>query len=288
MEIITSYTFKVVALASLLLSISTALIGSVNVFKKQSLIGDAIGHASYPGIILAFMLFKSRNPFILLIGAGVLGGFAYYLIQKSGRNTVVSLDGNLAIFLSGFFGLGMVLKTYIQGNAKFAGASQAGLDTYIFGQTSFLLEIDLQMIAVVTVICVVLFALFYKEIKLYLFDREFATVAGLPVELMDRLILFMNILVISIGLKSVGALLISSFLIIPVIAAEQWSNKFINVLIISCVLSIASSLIGNYLSFTGNGIATGPTIVLCSCLFAFLSMLFGKRSHIYKKIRKIK
>lgn len=288
MEILNSYTFKIVALASVLLSVASSLVGSINVFKKQSLIGDAIGHASYPGIILSFMIFKSRNPLVLLIGAGTVGAFAYYLIQKSERNTSIPLDANLAIFLSGFFGLGMVLKTYIQGNESFAGASQAGLDTYIFGQTSFLLEMDLIMIAVVTAVCIILFGLFYKEIKLYLFDREFSSVVGLPIKLMDGLILLMTMLVISVGLKSVGALLISSFLIIPVIAAEQWSDKFINVLVISCSLSVISSLIGNYLSFAVNGLATGPTIVLTSCLFAFLSMLFGKRSSIYRKIRKTK
>ncbi len=286
MEILNSYTFKIVALASVLLSVASSLVGSINVFKKQSLIGDAIGHASYPGIILSFMIFKSRNPLILLIGAGTVGAFAYYLIQKSERNTSIPLDANLAIFLSGFFGLGMVLKTYIQGNESFTGASQAGLDTYIFGQTSFLLEIDLIMIAVVTAVCIILFGLFYKEIKMYLFDREFSSVVGLPIKLMDGLILLMTMLVISVGLKSVGALLISSFLIIPVIAAEQWSDKFINVLVISCSLSVISSLIGNYLSFAVNGLATGPAIVLTSCLFAFLSMLFGKRSSFYKKTRK--
>lgn len=283
MKIIGSYTFNIVAAASVLLSIATSLIGSINVFKKQSLIGDAIGHASYPGIIISFMVFKSRSPFVLLMGAGLLGGFAYYLIQKSEKHTTIPLDGNLAVFLSGFFGLGMVLKTYIQGNARFARASQAGLDAYIFGQTSFLLELDLVMIAIVALACVLYFTLFYKEIKLYLFDREFSTVIGLPTKLMDTLFLFMTILVISVGLKSVGALLISSFLIIPVIAAEQWSNKFFNVLIISCFLSITSSLIGNYLSFTGEGVATGPVIVLISCIFAFLSMMFGKQSRIFRR-----
>ena len=286
MKIIGSYTFNIVAAASVLLSIATSLIGSINVFKKQSLVGDAIGHASYPGIIIAFMVSKSRSPFILLTGAALLGGAAYHLIQKSEKRTTIPLDGNLAIFLSGFFGLGMVLKTYIQGNARFARASQAGLDAYIFGQTSFLLELDLVMIAIVALACVLFFTLFYKEIKLYLFDREFSAVIGLPTKLMDALILVMTILVISVGLKSVGALLISSFLILPVIAAEQWSDKFFNVLVISCIMSMTSSLIGNYLSFAGEGVATGPVIVLISCIFAFLSMMFGKRSHIFGKRRE--
>lgn len=287
MEILTSYTFLIVTVASILLSISASLIGGVNVYKRQSLVGDAIGHASYPGIIIAFMFFQSRNPFILLIGAGLSGAFAYYLIQKSKNNTSLSLDSNLAIFLSGFFGLGMVLKTYIQGNPKFAGASQAGLDTYIFGQTSFLLEIDLLMIFIVFLITIVCFVLFFKEIKVYLFDKEFSTVIGLPIKLIDGLVLLMTILVIIVGLKSVGALLISSFLIIPTISAQQWSNKFRNVLIISSVFSLISSIIGNYLSFS-YGISTGPIIILVSALFAFFSMLFGKRSLFYQKVVKLK
>ena len=288
LDILTSYTFKVVFAGTLLLSISSALVGSLNLYKGQSLIGDAIGHSTFPGITLAFILFQSRNPLILLLGACISGGIAYYIIQKIKKNSIIELDASLAIVLSGFFGIGMVFKSYIQGNKSFTGTSQAGLEKYIFGQASYLLESDVIIIATITIICLFLMLAFYKELKLYLFDPEFAQVTGIPSRLVDMVILVLTLLVISAGIKSVGFILISSFLIIPTIIAQQWSHKFGHVLVLACIFSAISTFIGNYLSSSADGLATGPTIIVVSCIIAFFSMLFGKRSFIYHKLRRKK
>ena len=110
LDILTSYTFKVVFAGTLLLSISSALVGALNLYKGQSLIGDAIGHSTFPGITLAFILFQSRNPLILLLGACISGGIAYYIIQKIKKTSIIELDASLAIVLSGFFGLVWYVK----------------------------------------------------------------------------------------------------------------------------------------------------------------------------------
>lgn len=95
LSILTSYSFLVVALGTLLLSISAASVGCITVLKGQSLIGDAIGHSTFPGIVLAFMVFQSRNPLLLSLGALVSGGVAFFLIQLVHQGKKTGLDSIL-------------------------------------------------------------------------------------------------------------------------------------------------------------------------------------------------
>lgn len=276
MEILTSYSFRIIAMGTVLLAIVSAVVGSINVYKGQSLIGDAMGHSTFAGIVLAYMIFQTRNPIVLLIGAMLSAALAYLLIEYSNRNSKIGLDANLAIYLSGFFGLGMVLKSYIQGNPNFENASQSGLQNYIFGQAAYLLELDVKLIAIATVICLSIVLLLFREFKIYLFDREFAQIAQLPIKLMDYLVLFMTILVIGVGIKAVGAILISSFLIVPCISANQWTNKFSMVMILGAIFSSISVLIGAYISMLYTGLSTGPSIIIVSGIICGLSFLLGK------------
>ena len=276
MEILTSYSFRIIAMGTVLLAIVSTVVGSINVYKGQSLIGDAMGHSTFAGIVLAYMMFQTRNPIVLLIGAMLSAALAYLLIEYSNRNSKIGLDANLAIYLSGFFGIGMVLKSYIQGNPNFENASQSGLQNYIFGQAAYLLELDVKLIAIATVICLSIVLLLFREFKIYLFDREFAQIAQLPIKLMDYLVLFMTILVIGVGIKAVGAILISSFLIVPCISANQWTNKFSMVMILGAIFSSISVLIGSYISMLYTGLSTGPSIIIVSGIICGLSFLLGK------------
>ena len=276
MEILTSYSFRIIAMGTVLLAIVSTVVGSINVYKGQSLIGDAMGHSTFAGIVLAYMIFQTRNPIVLLIGAMLSAALAYLLIEYSNRNSKIGLDANLAIYLSGFFGIGMVLKSYIQGNPNFENASQSGLQNYIFGQAAYLLELDVKLIAIATVICLSIVLLLFREFKIYLFDREFAQIAQLPIKLMDYLVLFMTILVIGVGIKAVGAILISSFLIVPCISANQWTNKFSMVMILGAIFSSISVLIGSYISMLYTGLSTGPSIIIVSGIICGLSFLLGK------------
>ncbi|MDO5027496.1 MAG: metal ABC transporter permease [Tissierellia bacterium] len=286
LEIITSYTFIIVFLGTIMLAISGSLVGSLNLFKGQSLIGDAIGHSSFPGIIISFMVFQSRNTLVLLTGAALSGALSYYLIQKSSQHPKTSSDSNMVIFLTGFFGLGMVLKSFIQGNPSFSKSSQSGLDNYIFGQASYLLESDLYIIFAILLISLALILLFYKELKVYLFNPEYARVTGVPTKLIDFIILFMTIIVISVGIKAVGSILISSFLIMPTVFALQWTNNFKGSLILGTVMASISAFLGSLISSLGRGLSTGPSIILVSGLLTLFSIIFGKNSSLGKKLMR--
>ena len=241
MGIITQYSFVVVAIGTMLLAMATGIIGTISILKGQSLIGDAVGHAALPGIILAFMISGKKSSLLLMVGAIIAGIVAFILIQTISEISKIEADTAMAIILSAMFGLGMVLKSYIQGNAKYSKASQSGLASYIFGQAAYILREDVIIIFTVSLISLVLFIIFYKEIKVYVFDAVYAYTIGINSKLLSLLIMIMTMILIAAGLKAVGAILISSMLITPAITGLQWSNKYEIVLVIAAVMGAVSA-----------------------------------------------
>lgn len=275
LELLTSYSFVIVAIGTLILAMASGAVGCITVMKGQSLIGDAIGHAAFPGIVLAFMLSSTRNSVILLFGAMATGTLCFILIQIIHAHSKLDLDASLAISLSSFFGLGMMLKSYIQGNPNYATASQSGLQNYIFGQAAYMMKEDISLILAVAIPSIILLVVFYKELKVFIFDEVYSKTIGLNTKLLYFIILLMTMSLISVGLKLVGAILISSLLIVPCITALQWSNKFHNVLIISAIVGGISAFLGTYVSTMHNGMSTGATIIMFMSGFAFVSLLIG-------------
>lgn len=275
LEVLGSYSFLIVALGTFILSAAAGSVGCVTVLKGQSLIGDAIGHAAFPGIVLAFMISLQKDPTILLLGAIFSGSIAFILIQVLRKSSKLDLDAILAVILSSFFGLGMVLKSHIQGNPNYKGASQSGIQNYIFGQAAYIMSKDIKLILAVAIPSLIMLFLFYKEIKLFIFDEVYSQTIGLNTGLINGIILVMTMSLIAAGLKIVGAILISSLLIVPAITALQWSDKFSVVLLIAGFTGGISAIVGTYISTVYNGMSTGPTIILVMTIFAFFSILVG-------------
>ena len=276
-SIITQYSFIVVAIGTMLLAMATGIVGTISILKGQSLIGDAVGHASLPGIILAFMISGRKSAVILMLGAIVAGIVAFMLIQIISEGSKIEADTAMAVILSAMFGMGMVLKSYIQGNPKYQSASQSGLASYIFGQAAYILREDVYIILAVSIISLALFILFYKEIKVYVFDMVYAYTIGINSRLTSLLIMIITMILIAAGLKAVGAILISSMLITPAVTGLQWSNSYEKVLVIAAVTGAVSAFLGTFISSAVKGFSTGPSIILIMSVIALFSVLFAPR-----------
>lgn len=276
-SIITQYSFIVVAIGTMLLAMATGIVGTISILKGQSLIGDAVGHASLPGIILAFMISGRKSSLILMLGAIVAGIVAFLLIQIISEGSKIEADTAMAVILSAMFGMGMVLKSYIQGNPEYQGASQSGLASYIFGQAAYILREDVYIILAVSVISLALFIVFYKEIKVYVFDMVYAYTIGINSRLTSLLIMIITMILIAAGLKAVGAILISSMLITPAVTGLQWSNSYEKVLVIAAVTGAVSAFLGTFISSAVKGFSTGPSIILIMSVIALFSVLFAPR-----------
>ncbi len=274
LSILRDINFWIPALGVTLLGSVSGMVGSISVLRRQSLIGDSIGHSVLPGIILSFMLFHSRSPLLLMLGAIAFGLLSYALIQYFDSKSKTTLDTSLAIILSSMFGLGMVFMSYIQGNVKYQGASQAGLNKYIFGQAAFTDRQDVILIVVVALVNLALLLFFYKEIQLFIFDNEYCALAGFSSRTISFLVLLCSLSLISVGLRIVGAILISSMLIAPAVAALQWSNRFSIVLLLSGAVGGISAFGGTVLATIG--FPNGPIIILLMTMLAFISLVLGK------------
>lgn len=285
-DLLTNHLFVMVAIGTTLLGIASAMIGTITVLNKKSLIGDAIGHSSFPGIVIAFMIFSTRSPYVLLMGAVFSGFLAYLIIQRIAKAETHKTDTSLAVVLSGFFGLGMALNSYIQGNPSYQGASQSGLANYIFGQAAFITKQDLWLIFGVSLVSMLVMTLFYKEIKLYVFDAQYMEASGFNNKIIDTIITITMVAIIAAGLKVVGSILISSMLIAPVVAAMQWSKKYNVVVLIAALVGGLSSFIGTVFSSLYAGVSTGPAIVLVMSFIAILSIIFGRWGVVKTALRR--
>ena len=285
MTILQSYTTQMVLLGTALLGLASGIAGTFAVLRKESLIGDGLSHAALPGVVIAFLLTGIKDIEVLIIGAALSSITAAWLITITVENSKIKFDGALATILSAFFGLGMVLLTYLQ---SLNNAGQAGLSKFIFGQAATILARDVYITSAAALIIIVLTALFWKELKLISFDVEYAKTLQIPVTF--TLILYRSLLIMTIiiGIQSVGAILISSLLIAPAVGARQWTNKLGTMCILAGFFGMVSAIGGTIWSTTVQKLPTGPAIIVILSVIVLLSLIFAPNRGILWQYRKNK
>ena len=285
MTILQSYTTQMVLLGTALLGLASGIAGTFAVLRKESLIGDGLSHAALPGVVIAFLLTGIKDIEVLITGAALSSITAAWLITITVENSKIKFDGALATILSAFFGLGMVLLTYVQ---SLNNAGQAGLSKFIFGQAATILARDVYITSAAALIIIVLTALFWKELKLISFDVEYAKTLQIPVTF--TLILYRSLLIMTIiiGIQSVGAILISSLLIAPAVGARQWTNKLGTMCILAGFFGMISAIGGTIWSTTVQKLPTGPAIIVILSAIVLLSLIFAPNRGILWQYRKNK
>ena len=272
MTILQSYTTQMVLLGTALLGLASGIAGTFAVLRKESLIGDGLSHAALPGVVIAFLLTGIKDIEVLITGAALSSIAAAWLITITVENSKIKFDGALATILSAFFGLGMVLLTYLQ---SLNNAGQSGLSKFIFGQAATILARDVYITSAAALIIIVLTALFWKELKLISFDVEYAKTLQIPVTF--TLILYRSLLIMTIiiGIQSVGAILISSLLIAPAVGARQWTNKLGTMCILAGFFGMVSAIGGTIWSTSVQKLPTGPAIIVILSVIVLLSLIFA-------------
>ncbi|MCE2413308.1 metal ABC transporter permease [Candidatus Poribacteria bacterium] len=266
------YTLLIVAMGAALLGAVSGSLGTYAVLRRQSLLGDAISHAALPGIAIAFLLTGSKTPLVLVLGAAIAGWLGTLLILGIVRLTRIKYDSALGIILSTFFGFGLVLHTLIQ---RTGNANQAGLDTFLFGQAATILESDVLTIGILGGTAIVIMLVFWKELKLLVFDDGFAASLGFPIRALDILLTSLLVIAIVLGLQAVGAVLMSAMLVAPAVAARQWTNKLSVMMFLAAGFGALAGVSGTIISSSASRIPTGPTIVLCATVVVGFSIIFA-------------
>ncbi|MGF9914697.1 metal ABC transporter permease [Paenibacillus ehimensis] len=270
-----------ILMGSMLLGLSSGVLGSFAYLRKQSLMGDALAHAALPGVCIAFMLTGSKSIFFFLLGAIVAGLAATFGIGYVTRNSRIKQDTALGIVLSVFFGLGIVLLTKIQHGGS---GNQSGLDKFLFGQAASMVLSDVITMAVVALLLTMVCALLFKEFKLLSFDPGFAKGIGLPVAFLDQFMMFLIVVAVVVGIQAVGVVLMSALLITPAVSARYWTEKLGVMVALSGVFGALSGFFGTLLSGMANNMPTGPLTVLAATLFFVVSVLFAPRRGLLAKL----
>jgi manganese/zinc/iron transport system permease protein len=266
------YTVRTIALGAMALGIVSGALGAFALLRKQSLLGDTISHAALPGVVIAFLLTRSKDSFVLILGAAIAGWLATLWMTSITRNTRIKEDSALGLVLSVFFGFGLMLLTYTQ---SLPDSRQAGLDAFLFGQAATLLSKDVVTMAGLGIIVILLLNIFWKEFKLISFDREFAASLGFPISWLDTLLMTLLVIAIVIGLQAVGVVLMSAMVVAPAAAARQWTDRLGVMVSLSAFFGALSGLTGALISSMGAGLATGPVVVLVASVIVLVSLFFA-------------
>ncbi len=278
-----TFTVRNVLVGSALLGLTGGFLGCFALLRRQSLLSDALAHAALPGVCLAFLLTGSKSPGVLLagaMGAGVLGAFAILGVIRVSR---IKEDSAIGIVLSVFFGMGILLLTWIQ---KLPTGNQSGLDRFLFGQAATMGVDDIRLISVVAILVIVAVVLFFKEFKLTSFDLGFGSSLGLPVKLLEIGLTALLVVVVVIGLQMVGVVLMVATLLTPAAAARQWTDRLGIMLLLAGVIGALSGSVGALVSASLPRVPTGPAIVLISSLILVLSlMLAPSRGMVWAMLR---
>ncbi|MBD3273684.1 MAG: iron chelate uptake ABC transporter family permease subunit [Candidatus Marinimicrobia bacterium] len=276
-------TIRFVLFGSVLIGATGGLLGTFAVLRKRSLMGDALAHAALPGVAIAFLVTGSKSLLPLLIGATISGVIGMLMIQAIVNYSRIKADAALGIVLSVFFGLGIVLLTYIQQTAI---GNQSGLDKFLFGQAAAMVQSDLKVMAILTLIIIVAVALFYKEFKTLIFDPEFASSIGFSAKTIDLVLMGLIVLTVMVGLQAVGVVLIAAMLITPAVAARFLTDRLNVMLIIAVIFGGFSGAAGTYVSSLAPRIPTGPVMVIVVTALFALSAVFAPRRGLIARWRR--
>ncbi|MEM7361464.1 MAG: metal ABC transporter permease [Bacteroidota bacterium] len=269
-----SITLWYVMFGTVLATISASCVGTLTLLQKKPLAGDAIAHALLPGLCIGFMLAGEKLLLPLLIGAFITGFLAFWLIDIIPEQSKVKEDSATALVLSLFFGIGLLGLTYLQrgGNAK-----QVGLSQFLFGNAASLQAEDVRVFSCLAAVLLAILFIFFRGLKLLIFDRSFAITIGYPVRWLDMLLRVMVVVAVVVGIQSIGLVLMTAMLITPATAARFWTDRLLSMLAIAALFATLSSVGGTVWSYQVTRLPTGPCIVLTMAAIAFFSFLVAPK-----------
>ena len=244
-----SYSFiQRAILCGIAISFSAALIGVILTLKNYSMIGHGLGEVGFAAISLALALNLPTAyvsiPLVILAAIIIM-----FISQKKGE----SADITIALVASGALAIGVIITSFTNG---------FGTDSYnyMFGSILAMDQKDVILSLILTFLSIGIYVVFYNRLFLITFDEKFAKASGISVTLYQFLIALLTALVVVVGMRMMGTLLISSLIVFPAIIAKKFTNSFRGLVIFSVIISIICFIIGMFASFFLN-MPTGAGIV---------------------------
>ena len=256
------YDFFVRALiASALVGVACAIVGSFVVLKGMSFIGDAVSHAAFPGIVIAYLV----GAPIILGGAAAAIGTALGIGAITRRSGLRS-DAIIGVLFAGMFALGVALFSSIP---NYVG----DLFHFLFGDVLGISVGDLQALTVLVFGLLLVLRLLWKELLFTTFDPLGAGAAGLPVRRLDDLLLILIAVTIVVSLQAVGIVLVVAMITTPAATAQLLVKRFTAMIQVAALIGVSAAVIGLYLSYSLD-IASGAAIVILETALFLVGLAF--------------
>jgi len=240
------------------------VMGAFIVARGLGFIGDAVAHAVFPGIVIAYL-----GAFNFFFGALLFGVLTALGIGVVSRNRRLKEDTAIGVLFAGMFALGVVLISSTR-------SYRTDLGALLFGNVLGVSNEDLLLTAGLGALIILILYFTYKELVLVAFDRTMASAMGLPVAWLDQLLLLLLTLTIIVSLQAVGNILVVAMLITPAATARLFAERFHAMMWLGALIGAASGIVGLFLSYYLN-LASGATIVLLTTLVFAISFVISPK-----------
>jgi manganese/iron transport system permease protein len=251
--------------AALLVGVLCAVMGTFVVLKGLAFIGDAVSHATFPGLVIAYLV---GAP--LYIGGAIAAVAVSLAIGYVSRRGRLRFDTAVGVLFAGSFAFGILLFSTIKNYV-------ADLLGYLLGNVLGIGFGDLVQVAILGALVLVVVLALRKELLFSTFDPLGAAASGLPVAALEYLLLAMLGVTIVVSIQAVGIIMVVAMLVTPAATAQLIVVRFGQMMVLGAVLAAASAVIGLYASFYLN-LASGASIVLVETLFFLVALALGPRS----------
>lgn len=273
------YNSAVVVLGATVLGAGAGVTGVFTLLRKRTLIADAVSHATLPGVAATFLLLAwltgdGRSVPLLLVGGAVTGLLSVLAVRKLAESARLPEDSAIGIVLSTFYGAGIVLLSIVQAQPM---GGQAGLQSFLLGSTASLRAGEALAIGLVSLGIVLVVLALLKELRVLAFDPDYAASLGWPVRRLDLIALALMLIVVCLGLTTVGLVLIVALVVVPPATARFWTDSLGRMVALSALFGALASYCGAVLSAVAPNLPTGAMIVLVAFTLFLASVLFAPR-----------
>jgi len=246
------------------IGLACSVVGVYVILRNLSFIGDGLAHASFAGIVIAYLL--KANLYV--------GGLIFAILTALGIGSVakrseLSLDTSIGVLFTAAFALGVLLMSRVHGYVS-------DLQDFLFGNILGVDRLDVMLVVSLAVAVLAIVLAFYKELLFTSFDPLMAQASGLPTGFLYYLLLVLLAVTIIVSLQAAGIVLVAALLVTPAATAYQLTTRFRPMMIASASIGVASSVVGLYASYYLNA-ASGATIVLTATLCFFLAIVFSPK-----------
>ena len=267
MEMMSHVFIQRAVLVGTLISLCAALLGVSLVLKRYSMIGDGLSHVGF-GVLTVATAFGISSPLYIAIPCVTIAAIVLLKIGNSGK---IKSDSSIALISSSALAIGVAVTSVTTG-------MNTDVCNFMFGSILAMSKSDVILSVIVSIIVAILFIVYYRKLFVVTFDENFAKASGLKAKRYTNIIAVLTALIIVIGMRMMGVMLISSIIIFPARTSMRIFKSFKKVVISSAIISVFSFLSGIYLSYIYN-ISTGATIVIVNLVLFILFSIIEKIIH---------